>query len=55
MHNQKPEIWDALESKKELTDDITRQLESAIKEFQTQYAHGGAAAAEEPEREAVAV
>ena len=28
-----------LESKKELTDDIARQLESAIKEFQSQYAH----------------
>jgi F-type H+-transporting ATPase subunit alpha len=57
MHNQKPEIWDALESKKELTDDITRQLESAIKEFQTQYAHGDAdkKKREAPEREPVAV
>jgi F-type H+-transporting ATPase subunit alpha len=55
MHNQKPEVWDALDSKKELTDDISRQLESAIKEFQTQYAHGDADKKRQPEREPVAV
>jgi F-type H+-transporting ATPase subunit alpha len=42
IHNQKPELWDVLDQKKDLTDDIAKQIESAIKEFQAQYAQGGA-------------
>jgi F-type H+-transporting ATPase subunit alpha len=53
IHHQKPEIWDELNGKKDLTDDITKSIESAIKEFQAQYAHG--ATVESEEREPVAV
>jgi F-type H+-transporting ATPase subunit alpha len=56
MLNQKPEIREALVTKKELTDDLTKQIEAAIAEFQAQYAAGGAKeAAPSREREAVAV
>jgi F-type H+-transporting ATPase subunit alpha len=40
FHNQKPEIWEALDAKKELTDDIANQIAGAVKEFQAQYAAG---------------
>jgi F-type H+-transporting ATPase subunit alpha len=57
VHNQKPELWDALNDKKDLTDDITKLIESSIKEFQAQYAHGGAKEkpADSRKRETVAV
>jgi F-type H+-transporting ATPase subunit alpha len=55
MHHQKPEIWDELAQKKDLTDDMARKFEAAIKEFQAQYASGEAAEAEVREREPVAV
>jgi F-type H+-transporting ATPase subunit alpha len=56
VHDQKPEIWDELNTKKDLSDDLTKTIEAAIKEFQGQFAHHGAAAkAKEREREPVAV
>jgi F-type H+-transporting ATPase subunit alpha len=55
IHNQKPEIWEQLESKKDLADDLVRTIDAAIKEFQAQYASGEAAAAEERRREREAV
>jgi F-type H+-transporting ATPase subunit alpha len=56
IHDQKPEIWDELNTKKDLTDELTKSVEAAIKEFQTQYAHHGTAAkSKEREREPVAV
>jgi F-type H+-transporting ATPase subunit alpha len=51
IHNQKPEIWDELDQKKDLSDDLTRKIEAAIKEFQSQYASGDAADAQARERE----
>jgi F-type H+/Na+-transporting ATPase subunit alpha len=57
IHNQKPEIWEAIDEKKDLNDDLIRQIDSAIKEFQAQYAAGELTPqkAEAPRREAVAV
>ena len=40
IHDQKSELYKALSEKKDLTDEITAQIESAIKEFQTQFAAG---------------
>jgi F-type H+-transporting ATPase subunit alpha len=57
VHNQKPELWNALNDKQDLTDEIAKQIEAAIKEFQAQYAHGGTKAkpVESHKRETVAV
>jgi F-type H+-transporting ATPase subunit alpha len=58
IHNQKPEIRDALENKKDMTDDIAKSIESAIKEFQAQFAAGRTASQQEVdsrERETVLV
>jgi F-type H+-transporting ATPase subunit alpha len=57
IHNQKQEIWDELDKKKDLSDDVAQKIEAAIKEFQTQYAHGGPdqKKIEKREREPVAV
>jgi F-type H+-transporting ATPase subunit alpha len=57
IHNQKQEIWDEVEQKRDLSDDLVQKIESAIKEFQSQYAHGGAEQkkTEKREREPVAV
>jgi F-type H+-transporting ATPase subunit alpha len=55
IHNQKPEIWDKLNETKDLTDDLVKSVEAAIKEFQAQYAHGATAKSKEREREPVAV
>jgi F-type H+-transporting ATPase subunit alpha len=55
IHNQKPEIWEALNAKNDMTDEIGQQVESALKEFQAQYAAGAMEEAESREREAVAV
>jgi len=57
IHNQKQEVWDELDRKKDLSDDLVQRIESAIKEFQSQYAHGGAdkKKTEQREREPVAV
>jgi hypothetical protein len=41
MHDQKPEIWEELNDKKDMGDEIVRKIESAIGEFQAQYAAGG--------------
>jgi F-type H+-transporting ATPase subunit alpha len=54
MHNQKQEVWDELDQKKDLTEDITKKIESAIKEFQAQFASGATAPKAET-REPVAV
>ena len=54
MHDQHQELWTELSQKKDMTDDITKRLESAIKEFQAQYAHG-ATKEKKPAREPVAV
>jgi len=54
IHNQKQEVWDELEQKKDLTDDVVQKVEAAIKEFQTQYA-SGAAKKTADKREPVAV
>jgi len=40
IHEQKNELWQSLNEKREMTDEITRNIESAIKEFQAQYASG---------------
>src|SRR4029450_4386010 len=37
FHHQKQEIWNELNTKKDMTDDLTKQVEAAIKEFQGQY------------------
>ena len=57
IHHQKPEIWEELDQKKDLSDDLTKKIESAIKEFQSQYASGETAKkkAEAPKRQPVAV
>ncbi len=57
IHDQKPEIWDELNEKKDLTDDLNRAIEGAIKEFQAQYASGESEKekAEAPRREPVTV
>jgi F-type H+/Na+-transporting ATPase subunit alpha len=57
VHEQKSELYDALSDKKDVTDDIGKQIESALKEFQAQYAHGGTKpkAADTRARETVAV
>jgi F-type H+/Na+-transporting ATPase subunit alpha len=57
MQNQKSEVRDSLAEKRDLTDDLAKQIESSIKEFQAQYASGKtkAPAAETRKREPVAV
>jgi F-type H+-transporting ATPase subunit alpha len=57
MHDQKPEVWDAVDAKKDLSDDLIRQIEASIKEFQAQFASGKTQKAESttPKREAVTV
>jgi F-type H+-transporting ATPase subunit alpha len=57
MHNQKPEIWDEVDKKRDLSDELIRKIEEAIREFQTQYAAGETAEPKprEPAREAVTV
>jgi F-type H+-transporting ATPase subunit alpha len=55
MHDQKPEVWDAIDSKKDISDDIVKQIESSLKEFQAQFASGKTAKAAKPEREPVTV
>ena len=44
IHDQKSELYKALSEKKDLTDEITAQIEAAIKEFHTQFAAGKAKA-----------
>jgi F-type H+/Na+-transporting ATPase subunit alpha len=56
MRNQKPEIRDALIETNELPDELSKQIESAIAEFQPQFASGATMEkADEREPEAVAV
>jgi F-type H+-transporting ATPase subunit alpha len=57
IHHQKPEIWDELDKKKDLTDELAKKIESAIKDFQAQYASGEMVKkkTEAPKREPVAV
>jgi hypothetical protein len=54
MHDQEQELWNELAEKKDMTEEITKKVEAAIKEFQAQYAHG-AAKENKPTREPVAV
>jgi F-type H+-transporting ATPase subunit alpha len=53
MLNQKPEVREALAEKKDLTEEITKQIEASLAEFKAQYASGGSA--KKKEREAVTV
>ncbi len=55
FHDQKQEIWNELSEKKEMTDEITKSVENAIKEFQAQWASGEAAKKKSAERQPVAV
>jgi F-type H+/Na+-transporting ATPase subunit alpha len=56
IHNQKQELWDEVNDKKDLTDDVSKNFEAAIKEFQAQYASGATAKKSAAEtREPVAV
>jgi len=55
IHNQKPELWDEINTKRDLSDELIKTIDSAIKEFQAQYASGATAEAEELEREALTV
>jgi F-type H+/Na+-transporting ATPase subunit alpha len=55
MKNQKSEVRNALAEKQDLTDDITKKIESSIKEFHAQYAAGKTKAAESRTRETVSV
>jgi F-type H+-transporting ATPase subunit alpha len=54
MQSQKSELRDTIEEKKELTDDLVKQVEAAIAAFQTQFAAGKNKTAKKPEREPVA-
>jgi F-type H+-transporting ATPase subunit alpha len=40
IHNQKPEIWDELNTKRDMSDELIKTIEGALKEFQAQYASG---------------
>ncbi len=40
MHHQKAELRKTIQDKKDLTDELTQQVESALKEFKTYYAAG---------------
>ena len=55
IHDQKQEIWNELSEKKDMTDELTKQVEAAIKEFHAQYASGETQGKEGPERQPVAV
>jgi F-type H+-transporting ATPase subunit alpha len=55
MLNQKPEVRDAIEKKKDLSDELIKQIESSIAEFQPQYASGATSSAKKGKREPVAV
>jgi F-type H+/Na+-transporting ATPase subunit alpha len=55
IHDQKQEIWNELSEKKDMTDELTKQVEAAIKEFHAQYASGQTAKKKSPERQPVAV
>jgi F-type H+-transporting ATPase subunit alpha len=55
IHHQKSEIWEEMSTKQDLSDEITKQVEEAIKEFQTQYAAGGPANAQKREPQKAAV
>jgi F-type H+-transporting ATPase subunit alpha len=55
IHDQKQELWDEISQKKDLTDDAIKNIESAIKEFQAQYASGITAKKAADKREPVAV
>ena len=55
IHNQKQELYDELNDKKDMSDDITKKIEAAIKEFQAQYASGATKGKKKPAREPVAV
>jgi F-type H+-transporting ATPase subunit alpha len=54
MQNQKSEVRDELEAKKDLSDDLVKKIEASIAEFQAQYAAGGAGPKKQ-ERQPVAV
>jgi F-type H+-transporting ATPase subunit alpha len=55
MQSQKSQLREAILAKKELTSDFAKELESAIAEFQRQFASGKPASEKKPEREPVAV
>lgn len=55
MHHQKAELRKAIQDKKDLSDDLTQQVESALKEFKAQYAAGKSKPAATPARETVSV
>jgi F-type H+-transporting ATPase subunit alpha len=53
-HNQKREVWDELNAKKDLTDDLVQKIDASLKEFNLQYAAGKTKAADSRTRETVA-
>jgi F-type H+-transporting ATPase subunit alpha len=55
IHDQKQEIWNELSTKKDMTDELTKQVEGAIKEFQAQYASGATKEKKAAERQPVTV
>jgi F-type H+/Na+-transporting ATPase subunit alpha len=55
IKTQKPSLRDTILQKKELSDDLIKQIESAIAEYQIQFASGKTATGKKPEREPVAV
>jgi F-type H+/Na+-transporting ATPase subunit alpha len=55
MQNQKSDLRDTILEKKELNDDLIKQIETAIAEFQRQFTSGKPAGEKKVEREPVAV
>jgi F-type H+-transporting ATPase subunit alpha len=56
MSHQKSEVRDAIEKKKDLSDDLAKKVEASIAEFQAQYSAGTTGRSKKkPEREPVAV
>jgi F-type H+-transporting ATPase subunit alpha len=55
IHDQHQELWSELSEKKDMTDELTKRIEGAIKEFQAQYATGATKEKKAPERQPVAV
>jgi F-type H+-transporting ATPase subunit alpha len=55
IKTQKPSLRDTIQQKKDLSDDLIKQIESAIAEYQTQFASGKTASGAKSERQPVAV
>jgi F-type H+-transporting ATPase subunit alpha len=55
IHDQHQELWSELSEKKDMSDELTKRIEAAIKEFQAQYSAGATKEKKAPERQPVAV